>query len=382
MDARPVNLYEYEALAKENLPKPEWDFIEGGATDEITIGRTRQAFDSIMLRPRMLVDVDERSISTTVLGERIEFPVMLCPAGHHIRAHPEAELATVRAACAMGIGMILSSGSSVVMEQVASAATRNIWFQQYFFRDPAVTELMAHRAEDAGFSALCLTLDASIRSKRERNLRNNYMLPASPNYDGLEAVEGYAPSSDDAPPVFSGMVSPRATWKDFEWLSTKTRLPLVAKGVMTGEDATLAVEHGVKAIIVSNHGGRSLDSTFSTIEVLPEVVDAVDGRAEVYLDGGIRRGTDIVKALALGARAVLMGRPIFWGLAAGGQEGLENLLEILRDEFHSTMGLCGKPNIESIDRSAIGTVSPWLRFSIRARDYRLLIQTHTNTRLG
>lgn len=359
MTTEPINLYEFEALAQERLPKAEWDFIAGGATDEITISRTRAAFDSIMLRPRMLVDMDERDLSTTVLGEKLDFPVMLCPAGHHIRAHADAEIATVRAACSMNAGMILSSGSSVLMEDVVNAATRNIWFQQYFYRDRGVTELMAHRAEDDGFSALCLTLDASIRSKRERNLRNNYSLPDSPNYHGIEGgLGGYAPSSDDAPPSITGGVSPKVTWDEFSWLSTKTQLPLIAKGVMTGEDALLAVEHGVKGIIVSNHGGRSLDSTFATIEVLPEIVEAVDGRAEVYLDGGIRRGADILKALALGARAVLIGRPIFWGLAAGGEQGLKQVLEILRDELHSTMGLCGKPDIKSIDRSVVGTVSP------------------------
>ena len=355
---KPINLYEYEALAKELMPKPEWDFVEGGATDEITISRTRQALDSIMLRPRMLVKMDVLDLSTTVLGERIDFPLMMCPAGHHIRAHADAELATVRAACAADVGMILSSGSSVVMEDVAGAATRKIWFQQYFYRDRGITELMAHRADDSGYSALCITLDASVRAKRERNLRNNYSIPASPNYDGLKVSPGFAPSSDDAPAAFSGMISPKVTWDEFSWLASKTDLPLVAKGVMTAEDGRLAVENGVKAIIVSNHGGRSLDSTFATIEALPEVVDAVDGRAEVYLDGGSRRGSDILKALALGARAVLIGRPMFWGLAVNGEEGLRHIIQILRDEFESTMGLCGKPDIASIDRSVIGTVSP------------------------
>ena len=184
------------------------------------------------------------------------------------------------------------------------------------------------------------------------------MIPDSPNYHGLGAEQGFAPSSDDAPSSISGMVSPKATFKDFEWLAGKTRLPMIAKGIMTAEDAVLAVESGVKAIIVSNHGGRSLDSTFATIEALPEVVDAVQGKAEVYLDGGIRRGSDIIKALALGARAVLIGRPIFWGLAAGGEQGLRDLLEILRDELHSTMGLCGKADIAGIDRSLVSTVSP------------------------
>ena len=362
----PINLYEYERLAKDLMPQPEWDFVEGGATDEITINRTREAFDSIMLRPRMLVDVDQRNLTTTVLGEKIDFPVMLCPAGHHNRAHSEGEIATVRAANEMNVGMILSSGSSVVMEDVASASSRPIWFQQYFYRDQAMTELMAHRAEDSGYSALCVTLDASVQSKRERNIRNKYAGRAAPNYDGMGSEEDfsarstYRPSSDDAPANVTGLVSPKVTWKEFDWLASKTDLPLIAKGVMTAEDAKLAVDHGVKAIIVSNHGGRSLDSTFATIEVLPEVAEIVDGKAEIYLDGGIRRGADILKAIALGADAVLIGRPIFWGLAAGGTDGLKHLLGILRDELDSTMGLCGKPDIQSIDRTVVGRKSPLL----------------------
>ena len=362
----PINLYEYERLAKDLMSQPEWDFVEGGATDEITINRTREAFDSIMLRPRMLVDVDQRNLTTTVLGEKIDFPVMLCPAGHHGRAHSEGEIATVRAANEMNVGMILSSGSSVVMEDVASASSRPIWFQQYFYRDQAMTELMAHRAEDSGYSALCVTLDASVQSKRERNIRNRYASRATPNYDGMGSEEDfsarttYRPSSDDAPANVTGLVSPKVTWKEFDWLASKTDLPLIAKGVMTAEDAKLAVDHGVKAIIVSNHGGRSLDSTFATIEVLPEVAEIVDGKAEIYIDGGIRRGADIVKAIALGADAVLIGRPIFWGLAAGGTDGLKHLLGILRDELDSTMGLCGKPDIQSIDRTVVGRKSPLL----------------------
>ena len=362
----PINLYEYERLAKDLISQPEWDFVEGGATDEITINRTREAFDSIMLRPRMLVDVDQRDLTTTVLGEKIDFPVMLCPAGHHGRAHSEGEIATVRAANEMNVGMILSSGSSVVMEDVASASSRPIWFQQYFYRDQAMTELMAHRAEDSGYSALCVTLDSSVQSKRERNIRNNYPGRATPNYDGMGIEEDfsvrstYRPSSDDAPTNVTGMVSPKVTWEEFDWLGSKTDLPLIAKGVMTAEVAKLAVDHGVKAIIVSNHGGRNLDSTFATIEVLPEVAEIVDGKAEIYIDGGIRRGADILKAIALGADAVLIGRPIFWGLAAGGTDGLKHLLGILRDEFDSTMGLCGRPDIQSIDRTVVGRKSPLL----------------------
>jgi 4-hydroxymandelate oxidase len=180
------------------------------------------------------------------------------------------------------------------------------------------------------------------------------------NEEDFSARSTYRPSSDDAPANVTGLVSPKVTWKEFDWLASKTDLPLIAKGVMTAEDAKLAVDHGVKAIIVSNHGGRSLDSTFATIEVLPEVAEIVDGKAEIYIDGGIRRGADIVKAIALGADAVLIGRPIFWGLAAGGTDGLKHLLGILRDELDSTMGLCGKPDIQSIDRTVVGRKSPLL----------------------
>jgi 4-hydroxymandelate oxidase len=360
MPASPVNIFEYEALAQERLPQAEYDFIAGGATDEITLKRTRAVFDAIMLRPRMLVDISQRDLSTTVLGQNIACPIMVDPAGHHGRAHADAELATAKAAGAMGTVMVLSSGSSRTLEEVATAASGPIWFQQYLYKDRGLTRRMAQRAQAAGYTALCLTLDSTVRAKRERNIRNQYSNPPSPNYAGLELQEMSWELSSDAPRGANELIDRSATWPYLDWLADNTPLPLVVKGIMTGEDARLCAEHGVKGVIVSNHGARQLDTTFASIEVLPEVVEAVDGRVEVYLDGGIRRGTDVLKALALGARAVLIGRPLFWGLAVDGEAGLRAVLQMLRDELEIAMGMCGRPTIQSIDRSLLGTVSPLL----------------------
>jgi 4-hydroxymandelate oxidase len=371
MAAGPVNIYEYEALAKEHLPQPEYDFIAGGATDEITLRRTREVFDAIMLRPRMLVDISQRDLSTTVLGQQIAFPIMVDPAGHHGRAHPDAELATARAAGALGTVMILSSGSSRTLEEVAQAATGPIWFQQYLYKDRGLTKMMAQRAQDAGYRALCLTLDSTVRAKRERNIRHNYSNPPSPNYSGLEVQEMSWSFTSDAPRGANDLIDRSATWPYLDWLAANTSLPLVVKGIMTGEDGRLCADHGVRGVIVSNHGARQLDTTFASIEVLPEVVEAVDGRVEVYLDGGIRRGTDVLKALALGARAVLIGRPLFWGLAVDGEAGLRAIVQMLRDELEMAMGMCGRPTVQSIDISLLGTVSPLLSVLHPPRGLRL-----------
>lgn len=371
MTVSPVNIFEYEALAKARLPQAEYDFIAGGATDEITLQRTRAVFDAIMLRPRMLVDISERDLSTTVLGQRIEFPIMVDPAGHHGRAHPDAELATARAAGAMGTVMILSSGSTYTLEEVAKVATGSVWFQQYLYKDRGLTKLMAQRAQEAGYRALCLTLDSTVRAKRERNIRNNYSTRPSPNYAGLELQEYSSSFSSDAPRGANDLIDRSATWSYLDWLADNTPLPLVVKGIMTGEDARLCVEHGVRGVIVSNHGARQLDTTFASIEVLPEVVEAVEGRLEVYLDGGIRRGTDVLKALALGARAVLIGRPLFWGLAVDGESGLRAVLQMLRDELEMAMGMCGRPTIQNIDISLLGTVSPLISVLRQPQGLRL-----------
>ena len=360
MATEPVNIFEYEEIARERIEKGHYDFIAGGATDEITIRRTRAVFDSIMLRPRMMVDVDQRSMATTVLGQEIALPVMLDPAGNHSAAHPEAEIATVKAAGAAGTLMVLSSHSSRTLEDVAASASGPLWFQQYFFKDRGLTLEMAARAEEAGYSAICMTLDAKIKPKRERNIRNDYVGGDSPNYAQLDLGTHTWKFAADAPAGPSDIRDVAATWDDLDWFASNIRLPVVVKGIMAGEDGRLSAENGAKGVIVSNHGGRYLDTTPATIEVLPEVVRAVDGNAEVYLDGGIRRGTDIFKALALGARSVLMGRPLFWGLAVDGEAGVKAVLDLLRDELDATMGMCGCPDVDSISSAMIDTVSPML----------------------
>ena len=367
----PVNIYEYEAIAKERLEKGHYDFIAGAATDEITLRRTREILDSIVMKPRMMVDVSERDLSTTVLGETISFPVMLCPAGNHGAAHPDAELATARAAGKADTVMILSSHSAKTLEDVAEAATGPMWFQQYFFKDPELTLSMAARAEEAGYSALCMTLDAKISPKRERNMRNDYVGPVSPNYAHLGLGTHSWQFAADAPAGPTDIRDQATVWSDLEWLAGKTKLPIIVKGIMTGEDGRLAAESGAKAMIVSNHGTRYLDTTFTTIEVLPEVVDQVAGKAEVYMDGGIRRGSDIFKALALGAKSVLLGRPLFWGLAVDGEAGVSSMLEMLRTELEATMGICGCPTVDSISLDALGGMSP-LQQLFNKRDAGLL----------
>ena len=356
----PVNIFEYEKLAESTLDKGEYDFIAGGATDEITISRTRAVFDSIMIRPRMSVDVSKRDLSTTVLNHKISLPVMLDPAGNHGAAHPDGEIATAKAASTANTLMILSSHASRTLEDVASVATGPLWFQQYFFSDRGLTTEMAARAEEAGYSAICITLDAKISPKRERNIRNNYIGPASPNYSDLDMGTHSWKFAADAPAGPMDIRSVSADWSELDWFSSSTKLPVIVKGVMRGTDARLAADNGAQAIIVSNHGGRYLDTTPTTIEVLPEIFSAVDDKAEIYLDGGIRRGTDIYKAIALGARAVLIGRPLFWGLAVNGESGLSSVIEILREELDATMGMCGCTEIASINDEDISLFSPLL----------------------
>lgn len=370
MAQEPVNLFEYEEIAKGRLDQGDYDFIAGGATDEITIRRTRAVFDSIMMRPRMMVDISQRDLSTTVLGQKINLPVMMDPAGNHGAAHEEAELATARAAGAVGTVMVVSSHAARTMEDVADAATGPLWFQQYLFKDRGLTLEMAARAEEAGYTALCLTLDAKVPPKRERNIRNDYVGPVSPNYAHLDLGTHSWKFSADMPSGPSDIRDPAATWPDLDWLAANVRLPIVVKGIMTGEDGKHSADHGARGIIVSNHGGRYLDTTLATIEVLPEVVQSVGGNAEVYMDGGIRRGSDIFKALALGARSVLIGRPLFWGLAVNGEAGVVSVLEMLRDELQATMGMCGRTTIDSIDMDCITTVSPLLSLFPQTPDFR------------
>ena len=344
---QPINLFEFESIAKERLPKEEYDYIAGGATDEISVDRNRRAYASWALRPRVLRDVSVLDLSTTVLGTKINLPVLIAPCGGHKRAHPDGELATYRAAAACGTVLAVSANSTTSFEDLAKAANGNLWVQMYPFRDKAMTREWLERAKDSGYKAVVVTLDSQWPPKRERNIRNNYRRTRGVNYP---ATSGETPR----PAGRAGEGSdPAATWRDLEWIQKTAGLPVVAKGVMTGEDVELCVEVGAAGVIVSNHGGRHLDNTLATVEVLSEAVAAAKGKLEIYLDGGIRRGADVVKAIALGARAVFIGRPLFWGLAVDGEKGVIRVLDILREEIEITMAKCGRPTIASIDASVI-----------------------------
>ena len=349
----PINLFDFEAIAKERLPKAEYDYIAGGATDEISVDRNRRAYASWAFRPRVLRDVSALDLSTEVLGVRVKLPVLIAPCGGHKRAHPEGELATYRAATACGTILAVSANSNTSFEALAKAAPGNLWVQMYPFRDKELTKDWLKRVKANGYKAVVVTLDSQWPPKRERNIRNQYRRTRGINY---------AESSEhaDAPrPAGRGAGSdPAATWKDLEWIRAAADLPVVAKGIMTGEDVQLCAEVGAAGVIVSNHGGRHLDNTLATVEVLSEAVAAAKGKLEIYLDGGIRRGADVVKAIALGAKAVFIGRPLFWGLAVDGEKGVIRVLDILREEMEITMAKCGRPTIPSIDGTTIVKAPP------------------------
>lgn len=339
---KPVNVMEYEALAKERLPAEVFDFITGGAGDELTVRENRAAFERVTLRPRVLVDVSRVDTSTEVLGQRVAMPVLVAPMGTQRLAHPEGEIATARAAAAAGTVFVIGTTASCTFEEVAEAGGQR-WLQLYLFsRD--IAQRLIERAEASGYSAVCLTVDSPQLGRRERDLRNSMRIPA-------EAMPGNL-QRDDFPA--SGH-NPAVTWEDIDWLRSLTSLPMLLKGIVTAEDARIAVEHGVEGIVVSNHGGRQLDGCIATLDALPEVVDAVAGRAEVLVDGGVRRGTDVLKAIALGAQAVLVGRPIMWGLAADGEDGARRVLKLLHRELENAMALCGRTCIVQIDRSLVRT---------------------------
>lgn len=348
--SEPINLFEFEAVAKERLPKEEYDYIAGGATDEISVDRNRRAYESWAFRPRVLRDVHALDLSTTVLGTKVNLPVLIAPCGGHKRAHPLGEVATYRAAAASGSIMAVSANSNTVFEDLAKVATGHLWLQMYPFRDRDMTKDWLRRAEDSGYEAVCVTLDSQWPPKRERNIRNNYQRHRGPNHPKIDVGETPKPGRDRRA---GAGADPAATWKDLEWIKSETKLPVVAKGILTGEDVELCAEVGADAVIVSNHGGRHLDNTLATIEVLSEAVTAAKGTVEILLDGGIRRGADVVKAIALGAKAVFIGRPLFWGLAVDGEQGVIRVLDILREEIEITMAKCGRPTVASIDSTTV-----------------------------
>ncbi len=347
----PINISDYEVLAQTRLDKPVWDYYFGGSGDEVTLQANRAAFERIRLRPRFLVDVSSIDTRTTVLGTPVNMPILIAPTACHCMAHPEGELATARGAGAVDTLMIASTVATRTLEEIAQAATGPLWFQLYVYEDKDFTASLIKRAQAAGYRALVITVDTPHISKRERDIRNNFVLPPPPlvtaNFTRQDIQNATNPITTHID------TSASLTWDLIPWLRSLTTLPILLKGILTMEDAQLAVEHGINGIVVSNHGGRQLDGAIASIEALPEIVDVVAGRCEVYVDGGVRRGVDVLKALALGARAVLVGRPILWGLAVDGQAGVERIIKLLHGELEMAMVLSGKPTLGSIDRSLV-----------------------------
>jgi isopentenyl diphosphate isomerase/L-lactate dehydrogenase-like FMN-dependent dehydrogenase len=361
----PLSAAEWEERARATLPRPAFDYVAGGAGAEQTLQANLDAFARRPLRPRMLSGVAERDLSIEVLGLRSPVPFLLAPVGVLSIVHPEAELAVARASAATGVPLVLSTASSTPLEDVAAAAgAAPRWFQLYWFDDSEFAASLVRRAEAAGYGAIVLTVDTLTLGWRDRDLRNGYL----PFLDGHGLAQWFsdpvfrsrldaAPEADvqaasrEAVRLFSNL---GLTWADLDWLGEQTSLPIVLKGVLTADDARLAVERGVAGIIVSNHGGRQVDGSIAALDALVDVRAAVGDDYPVLLDGGIRRGPDVLKALALGANAVLVGRSYVYGLAVGGHRGVEAVVRQLAAELDLTMALCGVRSAREVPRALVG----------------------------
>jgi L-lactate dehydrogenase (cytochrome) len=370
-----ANIEDLRQCARRRLPRALFDFIDGGAQDEVSLRANLADFNRLALMPRVLRDVSQRDQSVTVLGHKFGMPLILSPAGLPGVLWPNGATEAARAATAAGAGFCLSSMSTSSIEQIAQVATRPPWFQIYLMRDRVMSRALIERAKAARYSALVLTVDLAMQGQRDRDVRNGLTMPptfrasnlldfalhpgwlwrfltgpkvtlanlVSPGQSDLFTIAGYVNSQFDQ----------SVTWKDIEWVRSIWSGPLALKGILAPEDAQLAVEHGVDAVIVSNHGGRQLDGVRSAISSLPDVVDAVGGKTEVILDGGVRRGTDVLKAVALGARACMIGRPFLYGLASDGGAGVARALQIFRDEIDLALALSGCGSLSNLDRSCI-----------------------------
>lgn len=351
-----LSVADYARAARERLARDCCDYYEGGALDEITLRENVAAWERLKLYYRVLAGVGPRDLRTTILGQPISMPIVIAPTAFHKLACDHGEIATARAAKATGTLFILSSLSNTAMESVFAQAASPRWFQLYIYKDRAITLELVRRAEAAGAEAIVLTVDAPGLGTRERDARNNFCLP-----EGL-LIENLAPLGKGNVPQVRGSglaayvhdnFKSDLSFADLDWLCHSTRLPVIVKGLVRGDDARRAVNHGAKAIVVSNHGGRQLDTAPATCEALPHVVATAGSHCEIYVDGGIRRGSDVLKAIALGARAVLVGRAVLWGLCVAGEQGAMQVLEILRRELDEAMLLCGCSTIGDIDQSLL-----------------------------
>ena len=338
----PINVLEFEPLARQRLSRPVWDYVSQGAGDEITLRRNREAFDALRLRPRVLIDVSALDTRLELFGQKLDFPIVLAPVAAQGRMHNGAEPESARGASAAGATFMISTFSTARLEDIARAARGRAWFQLYVHRDRGVTRDLVQRAEAAGCTALFITVDTPVNPMRDREKRLGVQRP-------------YAGSSSGGrvSPIYSDALEPRLTWESVAWIRSFAKTPVLLKGILSPDDARRAASEGLTGVVVSNHGGRNLDTTPPTIDALPPIVEAAEGRLTILLDGGIRRGTDIVKAIALGARAVLIGRPYVWGLAVDGAAGVQRVVDILRDELEAAMALCGAPSLDRINRQLV-----------------------------
>jgi 4-hydroxymandelate oxidase len=352
-----INLRDFEAAARQWLPQDVIGFVASGAADEITLRENRRAYEDIFLRYRVLCGVEKRDLTTTLFGKKISFPVLIAPTGFHKLIHADGEIGMAQAAVEVGTVMVVSTMANTPLEEVRAAVAGPMWFQLYVYKDRGVTRSLLERAEAAGYDAIQVTVDLPVLGRREAQIRDRFGLPSQLRLANLESAglgELSSVFADSGIAAYTTrMLDSSLTWKDIEWFKSICKLPMLVKGIVRGDDAKLAVESGADGIVVSNHGGRQLDTSIPTIRALPEVAEAVGDRAVVMVDGGIQRGTDVVKALALGAKAVQIGRPTLWGLAVGGQAGVERVLELLKLEFDLAMALCGCASIAEVKRDLI-----------------------------
>ncbi|HEX5372540.1 MAG TPA: alpha-hydroxy acid oxidase [Aquabacterium sp.] len=360
-----VTLQDYEAHAAQALDDGAWAYFSGGAGDEITLKDNRRAWDTLRLQARVLRPLAQGHTRSTLLGHTLAHPILLAPVAYQRMAHPDGELATAYAAAAQSAGLVLSTQASVSMEQVARAIVSDpgrgpLWFQLYLQPDRGVTQQLVRRAEAAGYEALVLTVDAPTSGARDRERRTGFKLPVgvrAVNLDGLPAQPPHQLEDGDSA-LFQGLLAQAPTWSDIEWLQGITRLPILLKGITHPDDAREALRCGVSAVMVSNHGGRTLDTLPATAHLLPAVADAVGSSLPLIVDGGIRRGTDVLKALALGARAVMIGRPYVHALATAGALGVAHVIRLLRDEFEIAMALTGCATLDQIGPHVLHLPAP------------------------
>lgn len=354
---QPITLADYERQARDVLERTRYEYFAAGAGAEITLRENREAYDTLRLRPRVLTPVGNRNHAINLFGHEIPSPILVAPMAFQKLAHPEGEIATARACATAGAAYVASTVATCSLEEIAAASSGPKWFQLYVFKDKGVTRSLVERAEAAGYQAIEMTADVPVMGRREADIRNHFALPREFTVKNLESA-GHGcmdtDGKDSGPALYTRyLFDPDLSWRDVEWLRSITKLPIVVKGILRGDDAAKAVEHGAGGIVVSNHGGRQLDTVLPTIRALPEVVSAVAGRIPVLIDGGIRKGIDIVKALALGADAVQIGRPILWGLAVGGEAGVTRVLTLIREELDNALALCGCPSIAHVTRDLI-----------------------------